>query len=442
MLAEKRHRHYPKSMQDKTAWSQIEKEAAGAFLGPGRFPCPPTRIHAAPVRGLKPFTACDAGGAADNTSVCDEYGVAVDEYEQEHELRPGLAKIANHLVLELRKLAAGSTHEFSHTLLDGNLAWPEALRLPPARAATRSVPSSSCRRWRCRAPRTTRATCAGPCSAPVISQPLPSSGAASLTVTRSVSCGSWHGPAAIRRSQARACVFSARRPSCLGSPALACGASTSRLSGSTRSSPWSHSLLCPIRCRRPFSTDAAHSATPASHVFSGHPGYRKLAAALPRATQIPLLHLFPACKEDTRFAFPSRGGSTSTIPVRRGPRVPIAWSATLSAPTAGSARRATKPWWATAPSPTRSRLHSSPQPRRSRPVRQAHGAQRADLEPRLPAATRRSRASQAELERAAEMLDRGGRFGYRLYYRRCGREPASCSGTCPCWRGSIRRRPG
>jgi len=27
-------------MQDKTAWSQIEKEAAGAFLGPGRFPVP------------------------------------------------------------------------------------------------------------------------------------------------------------------------------------------------------------------------------------------------------------------------------------------------------------------------------------------------------------------------------------------------------------------
>ena len=60
-------------MQDKTAWSQIEKEAAGAFLGPGHFPVPAySEFMPPPFVGLKPFTACDAGGAAVTSCFVDQ----------------------------------------------------------------------------------------------------------------------------------------------------------------------------------------------------------------------------------------------------------------------------------------------------------------------------------------------------------------------------------
>ncbi|MGA9653351.1 MAG: hypothetical protein WBV96_05505, partial [Polyangia bacterium] len=115
-------------MQDKAAWSRIESEARQAFLGQGRFPVPAySEFMPPPFVGIKPFTASDPASAPGSTIVCDERGLAIDEYEQEHELRPGLIKIANHLVDELAKLASGATHEFSRTLLDGNPAWPEAL---------------------------------------------------------------------------------------------------------------------------------------------------------------------------------------------------------------------------------------------------------------------------------------------------------------------------
>src|SRR5450759_1096242 len=115
-------------MRDMGAWSRIKSESAGAFLGQGRFPVPAYSEFMPPPRvGIKPFTAPEHASAPTSTLVCDENGLAIDEYEQAHELRPGLTKIATHLVAELGKLASGVTHELSRTLLDGNRAWPESL---------------------------------------------------------------------------------------------------------------------------------------------------------------------------------------------------------------------------------------------------------------------------------------------------------------------------
>jgi len=211
--------------------------------------------------------------------------------------------------------------------------------------------------------------------------------------------------------------------------ALACGASTSRLSGSTRSSPWSHSLLCPIRCRRPFSTGRCAFCPRQPATCS--PDILAIASwPLPaRATQIPLLHLFPACKEDTRFAFPSRVARRARS-CQRGPRVPIAWSATLSATTAGSARRrqalvgdgaftdeVTVALFSTNPDDLG--LYGNPW----RATRRSGATTTScySTVPRQPGRT----GTRCRDARPC------GRFGYRLYYPRCGREPASCSGTCP-----------
>src|SRR5262249_34887469 len=47
--------------------------------------------------------------------------------------------------------------------------------------------------------------------------------------------------------------------------------------------------------------------SPASLVFAYHPGYRELATALPRATQIPLLHLFPRTENRYAIRIPQSG---------------------------------------------------------------------------------------------------------------------------------------
>ena len=82
-------------MQDKTAWSQIEKEAAGAFLGQGRFPVPAYSEFMPPPRlGRKPYGANDPILFRED----DPLGWHVTEYEEAMELRPGLKHLAGQLV--------------------------------------------------------------------------------------------------------------------------------------------------------------------------------------------------------------------------------------------------------------------------------------------------------------------------------------------------------
>ena len=79
-------------MHDKGTWSRIKSEAVNAFLGQGRFPVPAySELMPPPFVGIKPFTAPDSLDAQASTLRCDERGLAIDEYEQAHELRPGLA---------------------------------------------------------------------------------------------------------------------------------------------------------------------------------------------------------------------------------------------------------------------------------------------------------------------------------------------------------------
>src|SRR4051812_45085987 len=104
-------------------WTQIGREAASAFLGTGRFPLrayseymPPPWVAVKPAEHGR-LIAPASGDAS----------YEITEYEEAQELAPGLAKIAKHLLTELDKLARGVSHELSHTMLDGNPAWPAEL---------------------------------------------------------------------------------------------------------------------------------------------------------------------------------------------------------------------------------------------------------------------------------------------------------------------------
>src|SRR5689334_13018476 len=73
-----------------------------------------------PWVGLKPYD--ELGGPPPEGQAWP-----VTEYEELQELRPGLDRIAEHVIAELDKLARGETCQLSHKLLEGNPAWPAEL---------------------------------------------------------------------------------------------------------------------------------------------------------------------------------------------------------------------------------------------------------------------------------------------------------------------------
>src|ERR1700722_15609667 len=93
------------------------------FQGRGRFPIRAySEFLPAPFVGMKPYGEPEWScryASADRWSV--------SEHEEHDELRPGFARIARHILLELGKLVRGEKHSLSKTLLEGNPAWSSAL---------------------------------------------------------------------------------------------------------------------------------------------------------------------------------------------------------------------------------------------------------------------------------------------------------------------------
>ena len=406
-------------MQDKGAWSQIEREAAGAFLGQGRFPVPAySEFMPPPFVGIKPFTALDPANAPTTTIVCNERGLAIDEYEQEHELRPGLAKIAGHLVAELRKLASGSTHEFSRTLLEGNLAWPEMLA---AAAREGRYPQR---------PFFIMQTLA-------LSRTQDDKGNVRWTLFgashESASVVFWRGFAEPDEERFLRLIAWASDDEPPPREGLRVLGPVGELPEFARDWLWRedepaghvHTLFTlepfgalPDSLQKAFLDGTLHILpTPASHVLGGHPWYRKLAAALPRARQIPLLHLFSHVQEGYTIRIPQSGWLDEHDPGQARP--------------AGSHRLAphltrTHRWQrmprdqalvgdgAFTDKVTVALFSTNPDDLGLYGKPMARNAQIWTHDYQLlldgPCATK------AELQHAAELLDRGGRFGYRLYY--------------------------
>lgn len=294
-----------------TKWQEIEAEARDAFAGAGRFPLPAySEYMPSPYVVLKPYAARRAARAA-TVGASDDAAMDVTEHEQAHELAPGLAKMAGHVLTELDRLVRGTPHAFSRTLLEGNAAWPNALAAsaPARRAAGEPIVIAL-------------ALC--------LSQTQDDKGNVRWTLF-----GVSHdGPgAAFWRSfadddRARFARFVAwANEAAPGAEARLDGV---RIVGDAVELPaFARALrleeIAPLDgvetvvTFRPFATLPGPVREkylagrlrlvphPAGLVFFEHSGYRKLSEALPRATQIPLLHLFSHLADSSEIRIPQSG---------------------------------------------------------------------------------------------------------------------------------------
>ncbi|MBI5487137.1 MAG: M28 family peptidase [Deltaproteobacteria bacterium] len=301
------------------AWRRIRGEAATFFRSPEGFPLhaysefmPPPWVALkphAPQRLLPPAHGAD--------------GVAVTEFEEARELRPGLEKIARHVLGELANLASGRSHGLSHALLRDNPAWPADLAAgvstatrPPLflllpLALSRTQDDKGRVRWTLFGGSHT-----GPASA------------------------FWRGFAAEGGTR----DFCRLASWLLARPAVETMAELARLGLRVlRRMPdperpeldegelpaWLRPLLLdenePLSSVRTLLTFEAFGRLPAvsrqaflhgalrlvpwpgSLVFWDHRGYRRLAAGLPHAMQVPLLHLFPRSETSYGVRIPQSG---------------------------------------------------------------------------------------------------------------------------------------
>jgi hypothetical protein len=298
-----------------TVWEEIEAEARDAFAGEGRFPLPAySEFMPAPHVVLKPYAPTRAARATTATAGGDD-GLDVTEEEQVRELGPGLSKIAGHVLAELERLVTGAPHGLSRALLADNPAWPPELAKATAEATGRG---------RARG------------------EPLSIALALALSRTQddkgnvrwTLFGGSHDGPGpAFWRSFAtgdrdrfarfvgfatggapssspsldgvRVIAEPGEVPDFVRPLLLGDGAPPAGTTAIVTFRPFAE-LPAPVR-------QAALAGTvrlvphPAGLVFFNHPGYRRLAATLPRATQIPLLHLFPRSEDGYGVRIPQSG---------------------------------------------------------------------------------------------------------------------------------------
>ena len=294
-----------------TPWEQLEAEARDAFAGEGRFPLPAYSDYMpSPYVVLKPYAPRRAAGAC-TISASDDAAMDVTEHEQAHQLAPGLAKIAAHLLTELDRLVRGTPHEFSRTLLEDNPAWPSALAdsAPARRAAgepivialalclSRTEDDKGNSRW----------TLFG------VSHDGP--GAAfwrsfadddGARFARFVAWAHQGTPGPEARLDGVRIVADATEL-----PAFARGLrleETDPLDGVDTVVTFRPFATLPAPVREKYLAGRLRLVPhPAGLVFFEHAGYRKLSQALPRATQIPLLHLFSHLADSAQLRIPQSG---------------------------------------------------------------------------------------------------------------------------------------
>jgi hypothetical protein len=286
-----------------SGWDRIEAAARGAFAGDGRFPIRAySEFMPPPYVGIKPYGP--VRGAHCTFGAGDPDSLDVDEYEQAHDLTPGLDHIADRVVGELTKLMRGDSHSLSHTLLADNPAWPIALAeaarsgrlahdpvtiaMPIALSRTQDDKGND--RWTLFGASHTGAAAAfwrsftahgGDAAAHKVIDWL--GGDANWRI---IADGN-ELPAELRaRRLADHDAIATVRTIVTFHPfsRLPAAAQVRYLAGTLRIIP-----------------------SPASHVFFEHPGYRKLAHELPHATQIPLLHLFQRVEGSCAIRIPQSG---------------------------------------------------------------------------------------------------------------------------------------
>jgi hypothetical protein len=404
-----------------TPWQEIEAEAGEAFVGEGRFPLPAySEYMPSPYLVVKPYAPRRAAGACTLRASGDD-AMDVTEEEQAREIAPGLGKIAGRVLTELERLVHGKPHDFSHTLLGDNAAWPRALaEAAPARRAasepivialalclSRTQDDKGNVRW------TLFGTSHdGPAAAfwrsfadedrdgfarfvAWANQAAPG-GKAPLDGVRIVAEASEPLPTFGRRLR------------------LEDGQSLEGIDTIVTFQPFA-ALPAPVQ-------DAYLAARlrlvphPASLAFFEHSGYRKLAQALPRATQIPLLHLFSHVADSYQIRIPQSGWldeladlkatRTNHAMVRKITRS-HRWQRMARDQNVKEVQtfedQVSVALFSTDPDDLG--LYGKPMARNAQIWNEDYAL-----------ILDGPRATPLEIQRAAETVDRGGRFGYRFYY--------------------------
>jgi hypothetical protein len=280
-------------------WEQIETEARDALNGAGHFQLRAySEFMPPPYVGIKPY-APNRADAPTSFAVSGGDALNIDEYEQAHDLEPGLDRIANHLLSKLGKLVSGKPHALSSTLLEGNAAWPaeladaarggklahDPLILICPLALSRTQDDKGNNRW----------TLFG------ASHDRPDA-------------PFWHGldEARVGALLAWAKLDDAWR--ILAKPTELPPALHARLLGGASLAGVRTLVTFEPFARLPAAVRAAYLSgqlilvpSPASLLFFEHPRYRALARELPHAIQIPLLHLFPRVEGSCAIRIPQSG---------------------------------------------------------------------------------------------------------------------------------------
>ena len=294
-----------------TSWEAIEAEARDAFVGEGRFPLPAySEYMPSPYVVVKPYAPGRAAGACTLGASGDD-AMDVTEEEQAHEIAPGLGKIAGHLLTELERLVQGQPHGFSRTLLGDNAAWPRALAesAPARRAAgepivialalclSRTQDDKGNVRWTLFG-----VSHDGPAAA--FWRSFADDDGAGFA--RFVAWANQAAPGAKARLDGVRIVAEASELPAFARPLrLGDGAPLDGVDTVVTFHPFTK-LPAPVQ----EAYLAGHLRLvphPASLAFFEHSGYRKLSQALPRASQIPFLHLFSHLADSAQLRIPQSG---------------------------------------------------------------------------------------------------------------------------------------
>jgi hypothetical protein len=392
---------------------RLELEARRALATTRRFPLdaysefmPPP--HLAP----KPYDLSWPEGDASAEDVVD-----IDEYEQADQLEPGLDHVASHILAELAKLVTGRRCELSRTLLADNAAWPPELR--DAAEAGRLGATPLAIMFGVALSRTQDDKGNTPWTLFGASDEPPG-----RLFWRSF------GPRDAGRFGKTVAWLTRMEPASLESvrvladdeelPEFARGL---RLldDGALRDTrvlvtfrPFAN---LPPAVRQAFLGGRLQLLPhPASLIFFEHPGYRRLATALPHARQIPLLHLFQRAEGGSSLRIPQSGWldevDAATAPahghkiVRQVVRTHRWQRAQRDAGLAGDGSYTDEVSVALFSSDADDLgLYGKPMARNAQVWRD-------DYALLLDGPT----ADPLDIENAAGAVDRGGRFGYRFFY--------------------------
>lgn len=386
-------------------WERIVREAAGAFRGRGRFPLRAySELMPAPAIGVKPYAPEALDRAA--CRITDGDALDITEYERAHDIEPGLDAIARTLLLHVGRLTRGEPHGLSHTLLDGNPAWPEELvraakagalahdpiALVCPLALSRSQDDKGMTRW---------TLFGGSHLGPACWEGFSEAELGALVDWIAPGTGDWR-----MFGDARA-IPADLHARMLGDEALG------DLRALVTVTPFSR--LPPAVREAYLGGRLVLIPSPACLVFYEHPRYRQLERELPRAMQVAMLHLFERVEGSLSIRIPQSGWLDEEAHGGRpgGHRV---------APTIERRHR-----WQRAGRDEGLGVEDSYEDKVSVAL---FSTDPVDIELYAKPLARNSQiwtedyallldgpnADTSAILRAAETVDRGGRFGYRMYY--------------------------